>query len=676
MTKRLKRSFLCFLCGSLILSATACKSHTDTGESSLFSDSRIEEMGSMDQQESVFNTEQTSSNAVSSEKINTNRPVANNSSQPRPEQEESGKNRPFVYLLFEFQSVYYGDQTQMNWNDMVRFYTSLQGRFNKRSKETNQYIYQFHDSTDSFWYDYLREDGKLLEDCEIESVDDWEGLWSHFGDFIKESGLVVWDPKVPATANVAATVCSVEGYLPVRYDPNPASLYSTLKMLDVPIRLDLCEKFDGVLGSKIADTDIPSSGSIKCDPYLWAMEKYFNRCNPSMLAYVLDGASQVEGNPIYETAESTSPEYNQPYSHDYYIYHSCFFFDLTCTADERPCDDPTQPMGTDFKTLTKILSAAEKKNNGEIFKLIGFPPWYMKYTTHLNRSSVEPVALEWNFTALLSSYNIAKEADAAHPAWMTNASVYCQYQPTIKKYQNSKVTVTETFDPKVRYFTVYLGDYDSSAWLKEMVPSCFKPEGRGKIPLMWAFNPNLSDRVPMIFDYIYENKTDLDFFITGDTGAGYVMPTFLKDTVPWLRYSKAYMEKFDMDMVGFIIDKRPLTNRELDLYAKLSPVGSFHNDSTRVLDIYQKQTVFMRMWDYYPTNAGWEESMYQWFNGNGTNFASFRSIRLTTDTATKSIEDFIAYANAKNDGYTYQYVDAYTLFHLVLQSGQGKQINP
>ncbi len=128
MTKRLKRSFLCFLCGSLILSATACKSHTDTGESSLFSDSRIEEMSSMDQQESVFNTEQTSSNAVSSEKTNTSRPVANNSSQPRPEQEESGKNRPLVYLLFEFRSVYYGDQTQMNWNDMVRFYTSLQGR--------------------------------------------------------------------------------------------------------------------------------------------------------------------------------------------------------------------------------------------------------------------------------------------------------------------------------------------------------------------------------------------------------------------------------------------------------------------------------------------------------------------------------------------------------------------
>jgi hypothetical protein len=49
-------------------------------------------------------------------------------------------------------------------------------------------------------------------------------------------------------------------------------------------------------------------------------------------------------------------------------------------------------------------------------KLMGFPPWYMKYTTHLNNGKTEPVALEWAFVSLITEYNFIKEADAAHPS--------------------------------------------------------------------------------------------------------------------------------------------------------------------------------------------------------------------------------------------------------------------
>ena len=82
----------------------------------------------------------------------------------------------------------------------------------------------------------------------------------------------------------------------------------------------------------------------------------------------------------------------------------------------------------------------------------------------------------------------------------------------------------------------------------------------------------------------------------------------------------------------------------------------------------------MRMYDIYPTDDGWQEVMYKWVNGNGTNFSAIRTIRLYTNQITEFIEEFIEYANAKNDGYTYQYVDMYTLFDLVLQSGQGDYV--
>ena len=225
-----------------------------------------------------------------------------------------------VYLIWDIKGIS-GSGNSEHYNDVVRFYTSLQGRLNKRAEETRFYIYQMYDKTDQFWLDYISSDGKMLDGCERIDLKSWQALWDAFAPYIQEAGMVVWDPDAPATANVAATICSVEGYLPVRYDTSNDSLYTWLYNHGVDVKMNLCDMFTGKLGTMIADTDIPSTGSIKCDPYLWAMEKYMDRTNPGMLAYALDGASQVATNEIYKKAESTSPAYNQLYSHDYYIYN-------------------------------------------------------------------------------------------------------------------------------------------------------------------------------------------------------------------------------------------------------------------------------------------------------------------------------------------------------------------
>ena len=107
-----------------------------------------------------------------------------------------------------------------------------------------------------------------------------------------------------------------------------------------------------------------------------------------------------------------------------------------------------------------------------------------------------------------------------------------------------------TFDSSKRYFTIYVGDYDSSAWMKKYVYDFWKDSARGTLPLMWAFNPSLSNRIPVVWDYIYENKTDNDYIVAGE-GAGYTMPGYfienkeagdLRDTKEgwdvWIDYSK------------------------------------------------------------------------------------------------------------------------------------------
>lgn len=581
-----------------------------------------------------------------------------------------------VYLIPDIKGIN-GFTNNEDYNDIVRFYTALQGRLNKNAEKNRFYLYQMHDSTDQFWLDYISSDGKMLEGCQIVELKNWTDLWNAFSSYILDAGIVLWDPNVPATSNVAATVCSIEGYLPVRYDTSEDSLYTWLYENNIDIKMDLCDMFSGLVGTTIPDTDIPSSGSIKCDPYLWALDKYGDRVNPEMVAYTLDGASQVADNIIYQkSAVGTTPEANQLYSHDYYIYNECFFVDLTCKADEKPCDDPDQPLGADAKTLGTILEYFQDRNNGKFGKLMGFPPWYMKYTKFNNWGSSGEVALEWAFVAFITGYDFIKEADAWNPSWMTNASVYCQYEMTTEEFENNDPPEPEDYDRKVRYFTVYLGDYDSSAWLKLMVPDCFQSDLRGQLPMMWAYNPNLSDRVPMIFDYVYENKTENDYFVTGDSGAGYVFPSRLHDLDKWVEYNEPYLSKFDMDIVGFIIDDKKMSLEIMEAYAEISPLGGFVNTGD-YLTVLNDETVFLRMWGSVQRGDNTDatrEQMYQELVHSGTNFAAYRTIRQYTPDIVGFINDFIAYANAKNDGYTYKYVDMYTLFDLILQSGQGRYI--
>ena len=579
-----------------------------------------------------------------------------------------------VYQISDIQSIPGASGTPV-YNDVVRFIASLQGRLNKNAAENGFYLYYMFDGTDNFWLNYISGEGKMFEGAIVKTISSWDQLWETFGSYIQELGIVAWDPDVPSTANVAGTICAVDGYLPVRFSSEKNSMYQWLRGHEVPVKENLYAMFDGIEGTTIADTDIPSCGSAKCDAYLWALEKYGDRCNSEMVAYTLDGASTVEGNPIYETAEGRSPNWNQLYSHDYLVMNGCFFFDLTCYDKEAPCDDPDQPIGTDTQTLHTILNFFCEKNNGKMGKLMGFPPWYMKYTTHKNHGTPVPTTLEWDFVEFISAYNFIKEADAAHPAWMTNGSVFTQYVSTAK-YENTESPYDEVFDKNVHYFTIYMGDYDSSAWLKQHIPGFFSDTTRGEIPLMWGFNPNLGDRVPMVFDYIYENLTPNDYIATGDSGAGYVIPAMLPDMDTWVDYNEPYMEHYDMDIVGFIINgSNKMTDREFSAYAKIAPIGSFHNDSGQKLVIWNDETVFMHLMNGIdPDNINEAaKTMYEYSSKTGNNFSAYRTVCKSPASIKNAINAFIAYAESQNSKYEYKCVDPYTLFDLVLQSGQGVQ---
>ena len=576
-------------------------------------------------------------------------------------------------------------------HDLMRFIVSLQGLVNRDYTEGKPVIYINDDSNDKFWMDYILSTDKMMNGYQTVKITSFDQFLDIFKTQIKYCGIILWDPDVPSTANVSATICGLDGYIPVKNDTSSTGLLTRLKKENIAQKMDLTGKFTGK--GTIPDTKIKSSGSSKCDAYLWAVEKYMLRCSNKYIAYMPDGAGCVPTNRIYIDGphDANSAGGNSIQNHDYLIARRCFFYDLSPVATEAPCDDLKQPLGTDTDTLKLILMKRYEYANGEFGQNIGFPPWWLKYTTHNNMGSLADTVVEWMCSELLTSYNLAKEADAAHPCKITNASLYSKY-PRANFYNNSKPKKRLIYDPNKIYFTMYMGDYDSSAWLKLYIPDMWKDEARGTIPLMWAVNPNLVDRVPMIFDFMYASITDNDFFTYGDGGAGYIIPDLLyndglRRKLPdgdkkWAAYSKPYGELFNLDFMAFIINGNNLLSKQLmNTYNQIAPSGSFHNQSSQPL-LINNGVPYLHIHNgegITPENpmATRAENMYSWSRTKmrGLNFLAFRAGIQTPTEIKRQANAFIKYAQSQNPGKTYICVDPNTMFDLIRQSGQGTVID-
>ena len=582
-------------------------------------------------------------------------------------------------------------------SDMVRLVVSLQGLINRDfgvDENHRSIVYFSADNSDSGWLAEILKDG-VYKDFTKVPITNKDRFFQVFEHQLKYCGMVLWDNNVWATSNVAATMCGIEGYLPVR---SGSSLATKLKGMGVSQKANLAGLFKNNGSGKITGTSVNTTGSAKNDAYLWALEKFGNRCSAKYVGYTLDAAGTTPGSGFEERGMVGLT------NHDYLIARRAFFYDLSPYTGESAGDDPAGKTGLDASTMRKIFQKRYDRAGGEIGMNMGFPPWWSKYTKEYGGGvgALSSSALEPYFAELVTCYNLTLEADAADLAEMTNGSVYYKYVPTLEKFENTKPATNMKYDNNKYYFTMYIGDYDSSAWMKEYVYTMWMKNGgdrkRGKVNMMWSYNPNLSYRIPMAFDYIYKNKSDKDYFAAGDSGAGYVNPTAFfpgvtlsqsKQTRPsstgdgsakWIAYCQQFYEKFDLDITGFIINTgNPFDKKIMDMYNQISPIGSTYyngNDNRLLINngvpyIQTRIGVGPKECTLNGRTVTTAEYMYEWQMNSmkGYHFASYRTVNWTPTEVYTAVNSYISYANGK--GKTVEYVDPYNFFNLIRQSGQG-----
>ncbi|MEC3878503.1 GxGYxYP domain-containing protein [Parapedobacter sp. 10938] len=509
-------------------------------------------------------------------------------------------NAPHTLAVFDLGYTLEGawekpQEVKQAW-DHAHTLATLQGLVNREAPRLYTYFVKngTHD-IDRYWWDTYRAEGKWLAGSDTVVYPDIISLIAAFKDDIK--GVVVYDPSVPATSNVASAVAGADGLIAVRYDPDEGSLYHQLVEtgLRLPVKVWLVKKngkpfFTG--SGKIPGTSRASSGSAKNDAYRWFIEHYLKKgkCNTAFGAYYIDQYWMTNPTRINRNHHTLS-------NHDYFVSRKAFFFDLSPWADEPATDDPAQRPGTDLETLKEFLLLAYQQNdNGNTFTHIGgFPPWAFKYTQHAGGKH-EDVSTEWEYSRIISAYNAFKDADAIGYGALANASFW-QHYPLKETYPQHRVTDDElvargylTADGQLvengkEYLVFYVGDYDAASWLSQTTPTLWDDPNRGKVPLMWCISPVLARRAPMAMEYRRLSATANDYFAAADNGAGYLMPGMLQvpreisrlpdGTKQWAAHNIPYYRKWGLSITGFVIDGEApgLDEAGLDAYAQFSPDG-------------------------------------------------------------------------------------------------------
>jgi len=471
---------------------------------------------------------------------------------------------------------------------------ALQGLANREAPRLYVlYCAGFGVETDQFWLDWFRGEDGWLKNAEVAPLSSVEEVVRSFMKCFK--GLVVYDPAVPATACVASTAAGCEDLLPVRYSRTTNSMFNLLTgKLGLPVRLwllnpDGTPKFTGK--GMIPDLKEPSSGSAKNDAYLWAIRHYVDsgKCDPRYAAYYIDSYWM-------KRARGSQSDLHTLPNHDYFISRRAFFFDLATWGDEAPLDDPDQKPGLDRQTFLQMMAALNRKASNSMIKVGGFTPWAFKYTDHPGAGGKHGgVETEWEFARLISQYNGYMEADAIGVGTIANASFYTHYplrerypqpnpKPSFAEWRKAGHLTVEGMVASRLYVGYYVGDYDSPSWLYKAVAAFFADPQRGRIPLGWAFDPNLADRAPQALVYAYRHATTNDYFIAGDSGAGYLNPRALtvrpdSKLSPalklWTEHCARYFKQWDMSITGFMLDGSAgaSTEEEFSAYQRFSPDG-------------------------------------------------------------------------------------------------------
>jgi hypothetical protein len=388
------------------------------------------------------------------------------------------------------------------------------------------------------WLERLRQPGRWLAEREVVELGGVEDLLLRF----EIPGVVVFDPKVPASSNAAVSFAALEGMAVT----GPDGLSWLAERQLVPHRVH----------------DMRGFFESKTQPHRWIIEKCIaGRADLRLMSYVMDSWRRHAGG----GSDGMDVE-----GMDLVIAERGIAFDLCPFATEEPVDDPEQPLGLDREVWDALFTAATAACTGDDpLEVTGFPFWKHKYSNHHEAGGHHrPVEAEWE-----AVWQISRFGAYLNPLIAPNMSFHRWAEtPTITQPDPGPLPPLEN----KTYVCLHLGDFDGGYGVYRRLPRLWSDPRRGELPMGWGINPNLATQYPDLIAEIHATRTPNDHLHADAGAAGYANPNRMAPEAleRWARFCEKWYRQLDYTLSPMVLDQQPPTPAVLDAFAKFSPDGA------------------------------------------------------------------------------------------------------
>jgi hypothetical protein len=308
-------------------------------------------------------------------------------------------------------------------------------------------------------------------------------------------GLVVWDPQLPDTANIAIMLAALEDLLVVA----PERIAWAEREFGLEVRHDLRGRWRNRL-----------------ELYTWAFENLQPRCMVGRLACV-------------------EPAWQRPEFADYLVANRIFTYSLSSAA--------RTPLFRAGQTLLLLLVGGPIGLRNLLFDLhlegavkhIGL--WLMgrgspetRLALRIQRSLPPvpyPTIFGWHtarddelaFMLLLSASNLRLV-----PAHLAGNFSFHSRLPGPERFKQAHIDPASVTLEDKTYLTFTLSDGDQLVLMGTGELGNWRRKERGRVPFNWEVQPLLVDLAPALLAQYYETRSAADYLIGGPSGAGYIIP--------------------------------------------------------------------------------------------------------------------------------------------------------
>ena len=395
----------------------------------------------------------------------------------------------------------------------------LQGLVNRKQPQ----IFLAYDRFDERWLDWLHERGDVKEVR-------WVGAKELYAQFLPVvKGLVITDPELPGSVNVATMLAAVEGWLPV------------------PPRL--CKEFDQI---KVT-LDLRDKWKKNIEAYRWFYSTYGVQMSRRVCANFDPGQFELRDYfvefkiPLFWVSHPKDVERNRAAS---WAEEEQFARDL---FQQLPPNIPC--MGWWDHGLAGEDGCGE---NGP-FSGVNLASQYAKFE----------VCSAWDGYA----------RGVGNLSVHSGTSAVFRQQPVAPPPLDNKV-----------YITFIRTDGDGPNFWRQVYRDLWNQPDHGRIPVGWQLGPTAYDLIPDIIDYFYQHATPNDVFVNALTGLGYIHEvdyavtlSTAEQEVVWNQYmelSRRYAKLFDLSLLTTFEAFKQMSPQTLARFTTLPGIkaiyGNYH----------------------------------------------------------------------------------------------------